>query len=327
MNILIVDSEIIPAKKYGGTERVIWYLGKELVRMGHKVTFLVQKGSVCDFTNVLFLDPKKKLSKQIPASTDIVHFNFVPEEPIEKPYIITIHGNGNDFRKFDLNTVFVSKDHASRFGSESFIHNGLDWDDYGKPDLDSKREYFHFLGKAAWRVKNVQGAIDVIKSTKREELMVLGGRRWNLKMGLHFTLSPRVHFCGMVGGEEKNTLLRKSKGLILPVRWHEPFGLALIESLYFGCPVFGTPYGSFPEIVHPDVGFLSSSIAELSAAVENVGQFSRVKSHQYAMEQFNSKRMAMAYLDKYIQVLNGEKLNLQPPQLIEKLSVKFLEWK
>ncbi len=45
------------------------------------------------------------------------------------------------------------------------------------------------------------------------------------------------------------------------------------------------------------------------------------------MEQFNSKRMAMAYLDKYIQVLNGEKLNLQPPQLIEKLSVKFLEWK
>ncbi len=224
MNILIVDSGIIPAKKYGGTERVIWYLGKELVRMGHKVTFLVQKGSVCDFTNVLFLDPKKKLSKQIPASTDIVHFNFVPEEPIEKPYIITIHGNGNDFRKFDLNTVFVSKDHASRFGSESFIHNGLDWDDYGKPDLDSKREYFHFLGKAAWRVKNVQGAIDVITSTKREELMVLGGRRLNLKMGFRFTLSPRVHFCGMVGGEEKNTLLRKSKGLILPVRWHEPLG-------------------------------------------------------------------------------------------------------
>ena len=41
------------------------------------------------------------------------------------------------------------------------------------------------------------------------------------------------------------------------MRWHEPFGIALIEALYFGCPVFGTPYGSLPEIVEEGVqGFL-----------------------------------------------------------------------
>ena len=35
MNILIVDcTGIIPARKYGGTERVIWYLGKELSKLG-----------------------------------------------------------------------------------------------------------------------------------------------------------------------------------------------------------------------------------------------------------------------------------------------------
>lgn len=39
MRILIVHNSVIPAHKYGGTERVIWYLGKELVKQGHKVRF------------------------------------------------------------------------------------------------------------------------------------------------------------------------------------------------------------------------------------------------------------------------------------------------
>jgi len=327
MNILIAASGVIPAKKYGGTERVIWYLGKELSKMGHKVTFLVSKGSSCDFATVLFYDPARKLSEQIPSSTDIVHFNFEPSEPIEKPYIITLHGNCNDSREFDLNSVFVSKNHASRFGSDSFVYNGLDWDDYGNPDLECKRDSFHFLGKAAWSVKNVQGAIDIIKATKNEELMVLGGHRLNLKMGFRFTLSSRIHFYGMIGGEEKNLLLNKSKGLIFPVRWNEPFGLALIESLYFGCPVFGTSYGSLPEIVNPEVGFLSNRVDELVREIEHADRFSREKCHNYTMEFFNSKKMAVQYLDKYTKVLNGEKLNILPPKLIEKQTEKLLEWK
>jgi len=327
MNIVIVASGVIPAEKYGGTERVIWYLGKELSKMGHKVTFLVSKGSSCNFATVLFYDPARRLAEQIPSSTDIVHFNFPPSEPIEKPYIVTIHGNCNDFRDFDLNAVFVSKNHAGRFGSDSFVHNGLDWDDYGKPDLQTKREYFHFLGKAAWSVKNVQGAIDVVKATKNEELMVLGGHRLNIKMGFRFALSSRIHFYGMVGGEGKNFLLNKSKGLIFPVRWNEPFGLALIESLYFGCPVFGTPYGSLPEIVNPEVGFLTNRADELVGEIQNVERFSRLKCNNYASEVFNSKIMAGQYLDKYTKVLNGGKLNSRPPKLIEKQTVKLLEWK
>ena len=36
---------------------------------------------------------------------------------------------------------------------------------------------------------------------------------------------------------EKGEILNSSKGLVFPVLWHEPFGLAIIESLYYGCPV------------------------------------------------------------------------------------------
>lgn len=326
MNILIEYNGVIPALKYGGTERAIWYLGKELTKMGHHVTYLVNKGSSCDFAPILFYDKEKPLQEQVPPSTDIIHFLSKNADPIDKPYIVTIQGNVNDQREFDMNTVFVSKDHAARFGSTSFVYNGMDWDDYGKPDLNNKRKYFHFLGDAAWRLKNVKGAIDVINTTKNERLKVLGGTRLNLNMGFRFTISPRVKFYGMVGGEEKNRLLQGSKGLIFPVKWSEPFGIALTESLYFGCPVFGTPYGSLPEIIIKEVGFLSNSKDRLAEEIQNVDRYSRVNCHEYARDVFNSKLMAEAYLKKYEMVLNGEQLNSVAPKLIKIQTEKFLEW-
>lgn len=327
MKILIVNTGVVPVKLYGGTERVIWYLGKELVKMGHQVTYLVNKGSSSDFANIIPIDWEKGIAEQIPEDIDIVHFNFVPDDldKVTKPYVITMHGNINSQKALDINTIFVSKNHAERFGSVSYVYNGMDWDDYMKPDLKAERNYYHFLGNAAWRVKNVQGAINVVRKTKRETLKVLGGVRFNFKMGMRFTFSPRISFYGMVGGQEKDTLLRSSKGLIFPVKWHEPFGLAITESLYFGCPVFGTPYGSLKEIVTDEVGFLSNNEDELVQAVES-NSFSNKICHEYALEKFNAKEMALAYLGKYEKVLAGENLNAQQPKLKEVQQVKFLDW-
>ena len=324
MNILIVHQGIIPVTNYGGTERVIWYLGKELSKLGHSVSYLVSKGSYCDFAKVLFYDSAKSISSQIPDETDIVHFNFQPSEPITKPYLITMHGNCNDERSFDLNTIFVSANHAERFGSKAYVHNGLDWDNYSKPSLNNSRDYYHFLGNAAWRVKNVRGAINIINQTKKEKLKVLGGNRLNINMGFRFTTSTRISFYDMVGGNKKFSLLNDSKGLLFPVRWHEPFGLAITESLYFGCPVFGTPYGSLPEIVNSEVGFLSAKSAALIDAVENKNNFSSKICHDYALENFNSKKMALQYLEKYFIVLNGESLNKDNPKLLQIQTEKFL---
>ena len=251
MHILIVSDRIIPVFLYGGAERVLWSLGKELVKLGHKVTYLVKEGSSCHFAPIIPIDKNRDIIDQIPNDIDIVHFNFVPTniDKIKKPYVIRIGGNPNAKEKLNINTVFGSKNHAERYNSDSYVYNGLDWDEYTPPVVSKPRNYFHFLAKAAWRVKNVKGAINVIKKTKTERLKVLGGVRFNFNMGIRFTFSPKVSFAGMVGGVEKDRLLNDSKGLIFPVRWHEPFGIALIESLYYGCPVFGTPYGSLPELI------------------------------------------------------------------------------
>lgn len=316
MNILITVQNKIPSLLYGGTERVVWYLGQELHKLGHKITFLAPSKSTCDFADVLIFNPNLSLKEQIPEKTDIVHINNDGfSEQLDFPHIVTIHGNPLTIEKLNINSVFVSRNHANRFNSESYVHNGLDWDVYEKPNFKLKREYFHFLGKAAWDVKNVKGAIEIILASKTEKLRILGGKRFHPNT---FTLSTKVRFEGMVNDIQKSKLMNKSKGLLFPVLWHEPFGLAIIESMFFGCPIFGTPYGSLPELIPNDVGFISNSKNDLKNAILNAESFDKNRCHEYVIEQFNSKKMAIAYLNIYEKVLNGENLNGGNPYQIQK---------
>lgn len=325
LHILLVNKAPIPVFAYGGTERVIWDLGRALTQQGHKVSYLVPAGSSCPFADVICIDPERSLEEQIPDTVDLVHFQFKPEFPdrIGKPWLMTQHGNSQVGEALPLNTVFVSQNHAQRHGSQSYVLNGLDWSEYGPANLQDPSAYLHFLGKAAWRVKNVKGAIGVALKTSLP-LKVLGGNRLNIKRGFRFTLSPRVHFYGMVGGEQKMQLLRHSSGLVFPVRWHEPFGLAVIESMYFGAPVFATPYGALPELVDDKNGVLDCSAAELAYAIKHHSP-QRAYNHQKASELFNSQRMAHDYMKCYESVMNGQQLNSSCPVMPE--SAHSLPWR
>jgi len=325
MHILIVNNTSIPVHKYGGTERVIWWLGKALVKAGHQVSYLVAPGSSCDFANVYTYNESVPFNTLIPTGIDVVHLNHHVNEIPNIPYIQTMHGNLNHAMELDQNTVFVSKNHAARFGSDCYVHNGIDPSDYESPILntDAVKNYFHFLGDAAWRVKNVKGAIRISKLA-HQKLRVVGGVRFNFNQGIRLSFDTHVRFDGMQGGAEKNEIIKYSKGLIFPVRWHEPFGLALIESLYFGCPVFGTPYGSLPEIIIPEVGYLTTTASGLADAVGNINSYSRKTCHEYVMDNFTHIQMSASYVRLYEKVLNGEKLNPKAPIIQSIQSDKFL---
>jgi glycosyltransferase involved in cell wall biosynthesis len=324
MNILFVNDTKIPATTYGGTERVIWWLGRELVRQGHTVTYLVAAGSACPFAKVLVYDAAKDMNQQVPDDIDVVHFQFQVQGFTKKPYLCTVHNNSGR-AEMDLNSVFVSANHAARNGSTTYVYNGLDIADYRKPDLNQKRSYTHFLAKAAWRVKNVQGAID-IATKSGNKLVVMGGTRLNLKMGLRFTPNLNVRFKGMVNNDQKSQVLNGSKALLFPVLWNEPFGVAITESLYFGCPVFATPYGSLPELVPAEVGLLSNSKSILIEGLKNVDSFSNKLCHEYAVDNFNIAKMAADYIKLYQTVLNGGTLNVVAPMLLEPDQPKYLPW-
>jgi len=329
MHITIIYEGKIPVKTYGGTGRDIWYLGEELNKRGHKVTYLVAEGSECPFAEMRFLDKTTDINSQIPEETDIVNIHYPPKQAIIKPHMVSIHGNTNNPDTiFPKNSHFVSKNHAQRYGSNAFIYNGMNWDDYPKPDFNNSRKGFHFLGNAAWKVKNLKAAIKIANKNKTS-LEVLGGYRFNFKMGMRFTINPHIHFHGMVANNVKARVIQKSNGLLFPVLWNEPMGLAIIESLYYGAPVFGTPYGALPELVNESVGKLSANLSELIDAAANANKYNNKICHDYARDTFNSKQMCDKYLLYFERILNGETLNQNSPQLTKKLENKYLpfNWK
>jgi len=324
MNIVLFYNGYVPAIKYGGTERVVFYLAQELEKLGHTVTLLV-KGTLKETVlKTIIYNESIPIKDQLPSNTDVVHLHSLIEEQLDFPYVMTLHGNTSNQNALDKNVIFVSKNHAQRYGSSSFVLNGLNWDDYSVVNINERRRYYHFLGNAAWKVKNVTAAIELAKKSN-EKIKILGGVRFNFNMGIRFTFTHKASFYGMVGGDQKDALLNASKGLIFPVLWHEPFGLAIIESLYFGAPVFGTPYGALPELVTPEVGYLSDDKSVLVEAIES-NHFDRKLCHEYARDLFNSKRMAEQYLLKYETVLNHNSLNKTAPFLQTLPTSKYLKF-
>lgn len=312
MKIQFITNSVIPVKKYGGKERALWSLLKGLHQQGHTLFLLAPGGSRCPFAELAVIDKNIPLEKQIHPDADIVHFDYpLQEEFLSKPYICRQGGNAKPGERSVKNTVFVSQNNAKNHGGEYFIYNGLDPVEYGNPALNTPRRYIHFLAKAAWKVKNLKGAVEITKKAG-ERLEVIGGNRLNLKMGMRFTPDLHVRFHGIIGGEKKLNIIRESKGLIFPVLWHEPFGNAMMESMYFGCPVIGTPYGILPEMVICGTGFLSQSKSELVEQIKNIEAFDRKKIHEYIMDNFTIDIMASNYTKAYEKILNGEYLNTGP---------------
>ena len=312
MHLLIFQNSIIPVFTYGGTQRDIWAQGKEMIKLGHKVTYLVKKGSSCSFAKILEYNPKNSIDSQIPEDVDLVHFHAPLSEKItKKPYMITIHGNGQAGEVFDINSVFVSKNHAERHNSNMFVYNGLDFEELGKVDLNARRKHLLFLAKASRKEKNLEDCIWITHKLKRK-LAIVGGRK--------ISFSRYVKSYGMQGGARKNLIIQHADALLFPVKWHEPLGLAILESMYFGCPVFGSEYGSLPELISKERGFLSNNISELVEALKDMSQYNRRNCHEFVCDNFSAKKMTENYLKLYEQILNGKALNSENPKslIIEK---------
>jgi glycosyltransferase involved in cell wall biosynthesis len=326
MHICIVINALIPAYLYGGTERVVVWLGRGLSEMGHKVSYLAAEGSSLDFAPVHILDPRKRIDDQLPDGVDIVHMHSELEFPQSKPFCLTIHGNANQAREFNKNTIFCSQKHAHNHGAQAFVHLGLDPREYGAPNFHvNTNARLIFLGKAAWKLKNVKGAIEVAKKSA-SEIDILGGTRLNFKMGFRLTLDWAAHFHGMVGGAEKYALMRSAKGLLFPVLWDEPGATAVVESLYFGLPVLATPYGCLTEQVPPFAGLLSNKASDLAEAAKNIQQFDRQAIHQHWQQNFTYVHMAKKYMGYYEQILSGESLHRETIQSPPVRTKKLFDW-
>ncbi len=309
MKIVFQHEHFLPVFGYGGIERILFWHMVELARMGHQVVLIGHPESkVKDYGIELIPSPSgdpESWLKLIPQDADLIHLFYNFKVPGIIPTINTIQGNGKIGELFIKNTAFVSRKHAENHGSDQFVYNALDLSEYPFEYKEKGWKQFLFLAKASWRVKNLAHAVKACRKNNKH-LHIAGGKWWGL--------SRYIHSHGMVGGEKKLNIIRSCDCLLFPVRWHEPFGIAIIEAMSQGLPVIGSPYGSLPELITPETGFIVKSYEELNEKVKNPGRtFDPRVIRKYIEDNFSIKRHAESYLALYERVIRGEELNSKEP--------------
>ncbi len=335
-------AESVPPKLYGGTERVVSYLADELVRMGHDVTLFASGDSstkarlVACAPRALRLDPRVKdpmphlllmveQARQRAHEFDILHFHIEPlvHFPVfrllGRKTVTTLHGRLDIpdlqplFREFrEVPLVSISDSQRRPLPACNWVgtvHHGLS----GRvcPFNPAPRgDYFAFLG----RVSPEKGLDRAIQIARRAGVRLriaakvdLADERYYRERIAPLLRNPKIEFIGEVGEEEKAEFLGNAIGLLFPIDWPEPFGLAMIEAMSCGTPVIAWPHGAVPEIVdHGVTGFVVHSIDEAVAAVERIGRLDRSQVRARFEERFTAARMAQDYLDVY-QALGEER--------------------
>jgi glycosyltransferase involved in cell wall biosynthesis len=128
---------------------------------------------------------------------------------------------------------------------------------------------------------------------------------WFLEHVAPFLDGDRVRWIGTATGEGKDELLRRARAVLCPVRWAEPGGTAVCESLAAGTPVIGMARGCLPSLVEPGVtGFLATDEPEFTAALERIDELDPQACADTARRRFAPAVMADRYESLYAEVLH-----------------------
>lgn len=338
MRILIISDPYIavPPKGYGGIERIVELLAIEFQKEGHTVSLLAGPGSyvpgaVMHIYGKDEFPPGKKTRLMAIASVwkfmfthshknyDLV-INFgriiylLPwlNKPIRKISCYQREIGASNIRRmfgFPNKNLIVSgcsNDLIQRSGVAEycrFVHNCVDFSKYDLVEAYHDEYPLFFLGRIE-KVKGVHVAIEVAKRTGHK--LIIAGNISPLpeeKAYYENEIRPlidneQIVFVGQVNDVQKNELIGKSKAMLFPIEWSEPFGIVMIESMACGTPVIAFNRGSVDEVIDEQItGFKVNDIESMCKAVEKLNLIDRTKCRQRAAGRFGVAQIANEYLN------------------------------
>jgi len=335
MKIAQVSSlmEAVPPKLYGGTERIVSYLTDELVALGHDVTLFASGDSQTNARlqpgcpQALRLDPlvRDYLAPHIimletlaqrARSFDIIHLHidylgYPLLRRIGVPFLTTLHGR---LDLPELKAVYaafsevpvVSISNAQRLPLPGANFLGTVYHGLPQRQLLPGRGnggYLAFIGRmspekapdAAIRIAGAAGMRIKLaaKVDKADQAYFDEVVKPLLRL-------PHVEFIGEIGEWQKSEFLGAAAGLLFPIAWPEPFGLAMIEAMACATPVIAMRHGSVPEIVEDGItGYIVDTEAEAIDAVSRLPSLDRGRVRRRFEARFTARRMAGDYMRQY----------------------------
>ena len=107
-------------------------------------------------------------------------------------------------------------------------------------------------------------------------------------------------------GQERDDLVAGARAALFPLRWEEPGGTAVVESLALGTPVVGIARGCLPELIeHGRTGLLTTDEEELGGLVAAAGTIAEAACREEAARRFAPAVMATSYLGLYERLRYG----------------------
>lgn len=338
--LLTADPELpVPPVLYGGIERIVDILVRELKALGHTVGLVAHRDSQSP-ADRHFLWPGLRSQEKFDLlcntftlksavsefRPDVVHsfsrvMYLLPLLAARLPKIMSyqrpphsrtvMYGSrlGRGTLTFTGCSDYISRSIRASGGKAWTIHNCVELHKYKFQPTVADDAPLVFLSRVE-RIKGAHMAIELAKRTGHK-LIIAGnygtsgeeGRYWQEEIVPQLGRNG-IEYVGAVNDAQKNELLGKAAAMVVPVECDEAFGIVFAEALACGTPVISSPRGALPEIVRQGVdGFLVNNIEEACAAVSKLSSIKRADCRQRIEQNFSSGVIAARYEQLYRDIL------------------------
>lgn len=295
--------KLIIKGKYEFTWATKW---KEVLRenyellLGSELAKMAQKGI---FDIVQFHSPLRVLHF---ASVMNLPVFFTMHDPLTHPFQSnTVKTIAKSFK----NVKFISISNAQRKPAPNLnwtatIYNGTDLSEFAFSG--KKGSYLAFAGRIVPQ-KGLDIAVKIAKKINKRLKIVgkLGDEQkdyWNKKIKPY--LSKKITYEGMIPKKEMAHFYQKAEALLMPIQWHEPFGLVMTEAMSCGTPVIGFDRGSVGEVVKNNkTGFIVNNEKEMIKAVQKIDTIKREDCRTWVEKNFSLEKMVDNYEKLYLKAL------------------------
>lgn len=199
------------------------------------------------------------------------------------------------------NQYFISISNSQRRDAPDLnyaatVYNGIDTDLF-KPDGEPD-DYLMISGRVT-PDKGVKEAVQIAMQTNRRLLIsgqVSKPDYWYFEEHIKPFLNNRILFLGMLDRDQLVKYYQNAAGLLMPIQWQEPFGLAMTEAGACGTPVIAFNRGSVPEVIRDGkTGFIVNNSAEMILAIEKLPSIRRKDCREHVVKNFSTNKMVSEY--------------------------------